>query len=263
MVGSYGHSLPEFPEKENPIEMGLSWCREWESDPPRKALQAFALPLSYPGASLDVQLLFCFFLNGFRRRFVFRRMLPHFLHDLAQGQEDEEHQQRSDDRFNVQAHADRHADGGDDPKGRGRGQPDDGRAILFEQDRARAQEADAGHDLSGDARRIDGLKGREQIDGADRHEREQARAQADHDVRPEPCRLAVEFPFHPDQGRKYRGQEQPDDDAGFGDVRGKAWQHGRALKLLSDRSLVRPPPLLSGGREWSRTTDLHIISVTL
>ena len=148
--------------------------------------------MSYPGSSLATSLL----LSRCIRSVVVSGTPADFIDNPAQHHEGEEDERRTDNGFSVETHADSRTDSGNDPEGRGGRQSDDGRTVLFEQDRAGSEEADSGDDLGGDTRRIETLQIGEEIDRADRNQGEQTGTHTDHDVGAESRRLAVEFALH-------------------------------------------------------------------
>src|SRR5512146_793184 len=84
---------------------------------------------------------------GILRR-VYLGVLLHFSHQLVQGEESEEDEDRGDDGLGVETEAYRDAEAAHAPGRRRRGQSDDVvPAVLRTQDGAGADEADAGDDL--------------------------------------------------------------------------------------------------------------------
>src|SRR5439155_12438487 len=96
-----------------------------------------------------------------------------------------------------------HADGGDTPQSGGGGQAANGGAVL--DDRASAEEADAGHDPVGDSRRVDvdvelTCRVRPRTLGeADRDDHDQCASDGDQDVGAEAGLAPAHLPLDADQ----------------------------------------------------------------
>jgi hypothetical protein len=90
-------------------------------------------------------------------------------------------------------------------------------------DRAGPEEADAGHDLGRDARRVgpdDVPAGDEEVVEAVRgDEREQARAERHEKVRPHPRFTVAKLTLEADRGAQRRGDREPQDDVPLGERR--------------------------------------------
>src|SRR5439155_10237264 len=80
-------------------------------------------------------------------------------------------------------------------------------------DRARAEEADAADDLSGDPRRVDprvgAARGDEVAEAVGGDEREERRADADDEMRAQPRSALAQLPLHPDRAAERGRDEQP------------------------------------------------------
>ncbi len=86
-------------------------------------------------------------------------------------------------------------------------------AVAVVENRARAQEADARHNLGRDPGRI----GRSSRHRHPRN-REDRGAEPDQDIGPEPGVLAPQLPFGPEQPAEHRGEQQPLDEFGVGEL---------------------------------------------
>ena len=164
----------------------------------------------------------------------------------AQRAEAEEDDARAEEGGGVIAGADGHADRGRDPEAGGGRQSPDREALA--QDRARPEEADAGHDLRRDAGGIGAddvrVADKELVEAVGRDEREEGRADADERVRPEACRPFPPLALKADQACQGCRDDEPKGDLADGDG------HAAAFAWIS-KMLSIPPAARSISRSSS------------
>src|SRR5581483_10688068 len=131
--------------------------------------------------------------------------------DQLQRPEREDRQAGADGRGPVVAGAGRHPDRGDDPERAGGRQAAHGQPLA--QDRAGAEEADPGHDLRGDPRRIgaDDVRAARQevVETVRRDDREEGGAERDEQVRTDAGLAIADLALDPDGRAERRGDGEP------------------------------------------------------
>ena len=163
--------------------------------------------------------------------------------NFAQEDEGKKYENCGRDRFCIKAETDGDAETTHYPERRCGGEADDAAFVVcWAKDRSGADETDTGNDLRGNTCRIDTDAGTmHEVDRSYRCDGEQARSEADHDIGSQTGGFMMIFAFDPDQSRENHTENE---------ARVYFW-------------IAYNHRYFSGGRGWSRTIDLHIISVTL